>query len=112
MAAVEGDAQIWRDDDSSRTCSGRFKKRHLIAVGAFAGAAALVIGLSVGLADNASNKSSRAVGQAADEAALGCFNDKREFRVLSDVLTDEALTPAVGVVSFCCACSHSVLSSH
>lgn len=108
MAAVESDAQIWRDGNADRTCNGKIKKRHLLAVGAFAGAAALVLGLSVGLSDNASNKSSRAVGQAADAASLGCFNDRRNSRVLGDVLTDELMTPEVGVLGFT-ARSHSFL---
>lgn len=97
-AAIDNDPPIWRDDDGSRTCRGMIRKRHLLALGAFVGAVVLIIGLTAGRSGGGGGESSRAVGQAADPASLGCFNDKRRSRVLGDKLVDKKMTPKVGPV--------------
>lgn len=97
-AAVGNEPPIWRDNDGSRTCRGMISKRHLVALVAFSGAVALIIGLSAGRSGGGGGRSSRAVGQAADPASLGCFNDKRNKRVLGDKFVDKAMTPQVDPV--------------
>lgn len=115
MASQGTDRHIWGDDDQSRACCGRLKKRHLCGLGALLAASAVVVGLSVGLTVDVTGNSD-AVGQATDEAAIGCFNDRRRSRVLSNRLTDDAMTPQVcrqyGAECVCvCVCSYlSVVS--
>lgn len=87
-------AQIWGDND--RACAGKITKKRMLMVTAVAGAAALALGLSVGLTNSDSDgESNRIVGQAVDPNAIGCFTDVRNNRVMTDVLTNTALTPMV-----------------
>lgn len=89
------DGQIW-GGGQGRSCRGKITKLHVVVLGAIVGGAALVLGLSVGLSNEASELSSRAVGQATDPASLGCFYDRRHSRIMTDVLSDEWMTPPVG----------------
>lgn len=90
----QGEDQIW-GEQGGRSCRGKITKRHMLALGALAGGAALALGLFMGLSNDVSGSSSRAVGQATDPASLGCFYDRRYSRLMTDVLSDEALTPPV-----------------
>lgn len=105
-AVVDNDSPIWRDDDRSRTCRGMIRKRDLLALVALSGTAALIIGVSVGRSNDASDGSSRAVGQAADHSSLGCFNDKLSERVLGNELVDDEMTPEVSAIAIFVLGSH------
>lgn len=88
------DDQIW-GEGPDRSCRGKITKRYMLAFGALAGGAALALGLCLGLSNEASASSSRAVGQATDPASLGCFYDRRSSRLMTDVLSDDSMTPPV-----------------
>lgn len=93
-------AQIWGEQQGA--CNGKITKKRVLIVGALAGAAALGLALFIGLDSSSGGSSARAVGQATDPAALGCFVDDRNSRALNMVgrLSDEALTPAVSCNSY------------
>lgn len=100
VAAVDN-AQIWGGEDHG--CRGKITKRRLLAAGAIAGCTALTLGLYLGLSSSSSSQSgadsgNHIVGQASDPNAVGCYIDERHSRVLTNLLTDEMLTPAVGTV--------------
>lgn len=95
MRAAQSE-QIWGEE---RACSGKFTKRRLVMASVVILAVVLILGLSLGLSKSSDDSTSRAVGQADDPAAIGCYVDERHSRVMTDKLTDEELTPTVSVLT-------------
>lgn len=110
--ATTDNAQIW--DGEQRGCKGKFTKRHCLAVGALAGGAVVALGLFFGLSSSSNNESgTRIVGQATDPNAVGCVVDDRSARIMTSLLTDEALTPTVsqGVQEMKCRVWHEATAA-
>ncbi|CAM9520911.1 unnamed protein product [Ectocarpus fasciculatus] len=88
-SADTGDSsQIW----GGRQSSGKVTRKRVMAGGALLGAAALAVGLYVGLKDDSSTERTLITGQS-DPNALGCFADTSDARVMEAQLTDQAMTP-------------------
>lgn len=100
-AAEAGDSQIWGGQRSS----GKVTRKRVMAGGALLGAAALAVGLYVGLKDDSSTERTLITGQS-DPNALGCFADTSDERVMEAQLTDQAMTPDVRMRGrlLCCLC--------
>lgn len=95
--ANEGDGQIW-GEQQGWSCLRKTTKRYILAFGALAGGAALALGLFIGQSKEVSGSSSRALMEATDSASLGCFYDRRHSRLMTDLLSDDLMTPPVSEV--------------
>lgn len=89
-AVADTGDQIW----GGRQSSGKLTRKRVMAGGALLGAAALAVGLYVGLKDDSSTDRTLITGQA-DPNSLGCFADTSDGRVMEAQLTDQAMTPDV-----------------
>lgn len=86
--------QIWGD---GQACGGKITRRRVLVGSVLATVVivGLALGLYFGLSTSSESATSRAVAQDVDPSAIGCFADARFSRVMSDVLTDDAMTPQV-----------------